>query len=228
MGSTRILDRRVMSAREAARQLGIPPTTLIHWLEGEERSGRFYPPVLRDEPTGDLDVTWGEVVEARYLRAYRQRNVSMQKIRPFVASLRREFGVPYPLAHFKPFVDNRRRFLLEVQEELALPPALRMVYQVSDNQLVLDHRVVDFLDRVDFSQVGDQEAQRIHPLGRKSPVVIDPLLSSGAATVQGIRTEVLAELADAQVPVEDIADDFNLPVSVVKAALAFEWQPEAA
>ncbi|GII86691.1 hypothetical protein Ssi03_46810 [Sphaerisporangium siamense] len=228
MSDIQVLARRVMSVREAARQLRIPPTTLLHWLEGEERQGRFYPPVLREQPTGATDVTWGEIVEARYLRAYRQRNVSMQKLRPFIALLRSEFGVPYPLAHFKPFVDNRRRFLLEVQDRLHIPGSLRMVYQVDDDQLVLDHRVVDFLDRVDFNETGEREAQRIHPLGRSNPVVIDPLLSSAAATVQGVRTEVLAELADAQVPVEEIADDFDLPVAAVKAALAFEWSADAA
>ncbi|WP_203982411.1 DUF433 domain-containing protein [Sphaerisporangium rufum] len=201
---------------------------MIHWLEGEERQGRFHPPVLREEPTGSHDVTWGEMVEARYLRAYRGRNVSMQRLRPLIAGLRREFGVPYPLAHFTPFVDSRHRFLLEIQDRLDIPAGLRMVYQVGDGQLVLDNRVLDFLDQIDFSETADREARRIHPLGRNSPVVIDPLLSSGAATVQGVRTEILAELADAQVPVEEIAEDFQLPISAVKAALAWEWQPDAA
>lgn len=61
MGSVELLDRRVMTAHEAARQLDIPVTTLIRWLEGEQRRDNWYPPVLREEPTGQLDVTWGEV-----------------------------------------------------------------------------------------------------------------------------------------------------------------------
>jgi uncharacterized protein (DUF433 family) len=212
-----------MNAREAARQLRIPSTTLIHWLEGENRNGKWYPPVLREEPTGSQEITWGEMVEARYLRAYRQKNVSMQRLRPFIGLLRAEFGVPYPLAHFKPFIDSRRRFLLEAQQELQLPAGLRMVYEVEGEQLVFDPRVMDFLERVDFDEAGDQSAQRIHPDGLNSPVVIDPGLSSGASTVHGIRTEILAELADAQTPVEEIAEEFDLPVAVVKAALAHEW-----
>ena len=75
VGELRVLDRKVLSAREAARQLSIPPTTLINWLEGGERQGVRYDPVLRPEPTGSRDMTWGEVVEARYLRGYRQKNV---------------------------------------------------------------------------------------------------------------------------------------------------------
>lgn len=64
-----ILERPVTTVSEAARQLGIPPTTLRYWLEGTERDGRQYEPVLRAAPTGSPDVTWGEMVEARYLRA---------------------------------------------------------------------------------------------------------------------------------------------------------------
>lgn len=225
MSSVGILDRRVMGVREAARQLHIPASTLIYWLEGAERQGTSYDPILREEAAGHSDITWGEMVEARYLRAYRRKQVPMQRLRPFIATLRREFGAPYPLAHFKPFVNENRRLLLEAQESAGLPDALRVVYEVSSGQMILDSRVVEFLERVDFSDT--YEAERMYPAGRQSPVVMDPRKSSGAAVVRGIRTEVLAELADADVPVDEIAEDFNLPVGVVKAALAYEWSAAA-
>lgn len=160
MGSVELLDRRVMTAQEAARQLGIPATTLIRWLEGEHRGGKWYAPVLRDEPTGAGDMSWGEIVEARYLRAYRAKNVPMQRLRPFISDMRQRFGVPYPLAHFKPFAGGRR-LLLEVQEHLHLPENLRAVYEVSTGQLILDPRVTGFLDRVEFAETEDEEAIQI-------------------------------------------------------------------
>jgi hypothetical protein len=52
MAQPHILSMPVMASREAARQLRIPPSTLAHWLEGGERGGRWYEPVLRPEPTG--------------------------------------------------------------------------------------------------------------------------------------------------------------------------------
>lgn len=223
VGDVRILDRRIMTVREAARQLRIPETTLTHWLLGGKRRGTWYEPVLREEPGGGSIITWGEMVEAQYLRAYRHKNVPMQKLRPFIRQLRREFGVPYPLAHFKPYVDTRKRFLLDLQNEEKLPPSLAMVYEVSTGQLVFNPMVLRFVEQVDFSETEQQEAQRIHPAGRTSPIVIDPRLSSGAATVRGVRTEVLAELADAQVPVEEIAEEYGLPLEDVKAAVAYEW-----
>jgi uncharacterized protein (DUF433 family) len=214
-----------MTAHEAARQLGIPATTLIRWLEGEHRGGKWYPPVLREDPTGQPDVSWGEVVEARYLRAYRAKNVPMQRLRPFISEMRQRFEVPYPLAHFKPFAGGRR-LMLEVQEHRHLPEALRAVYEVSTGQLILDPRAAGFLERVDFADSDDQEALRIRPAGKDSPVVIDPMISSGASTVRGTRTEILAEQAGAGTSIDEIAEEFAMPVELVKAALSYEWSAE--
>lgn len=225
-----VLDANVMAAREAAKQLRIPPTTLMHWLEGGERRGNWYQPVLREAPTGSSDITWGEMVEARYLRAYRRSmRISMQRLRPFVSALRQEFGVPYPLAHFKPWVDANRRLVLELQSAAQVPPDLRLIFEVDNGQMILNPLLQeDFLARVDFADFGDQAAQRIRPQGKRSPVVLDPRISSAASTVHGVRTEVIAEQVNAGSAVEDVADDFGLPVPVVRAALAWEWEDTSA
>lgn len=106
---------------------------------------------------------------------------------------------------------------------------MQMVYEYRSGQLVLDPRVLDFLDRVDFDEGVEEERVvcRLYPHGKQSPVVIDPKLSSGSATVRGIRTEVLVEQANAQTPVEEIAADFGLPEEDVKAAIAYEWSSAA-
>jgi uncharacterized protein (DUF433 family) len=225
--SVSLLAQPVMTAREAARQLRIPPSTVVHWLEGGTRRGKWYPPILRDDPLGYTDITWGEVVEARYLRAYRKQRVSMQQLRPFIRALRDEFGVPYPLAHYKPFIGEGRRLIADIQERLDLPTDLRVVYEVTTGQQILNAAVLEFLDRVDFAPRGDREALRLLPAGKESPVVMDPRFSSAASTVEGVRTEVLAELHDAGVPPEGIAADFGLPLSLVRAAISWEWAAAA-
>ncbi len=103
-----------------------------------------------------------------------------------------------------------------------------MVYEVSTGQLILDARVTGFLDRVDFADTELGEAIRIRRAGKESPVVIDPLISSGASTVRGTRTEILAEQAGAGTPVDEIAADFGMPIELVKAALSYEWSTELA
>lgn len=229
-GDVVLLDAPVMTAREAARQLRMPPATLQHWLEGGLRGGRRYEPVLRPEPLGVNTITWGEMVEARYLRSYRSDlRVSMQRLRPFIALLRKEFGVPFPLAHFRPFIDTNRRMILEIQTASDVPEDLWIVYEVKTGQTILNPLLEsDYLARVDFADSGSRAAERIRPLGKTSPVVIDPSRSSGASTVAGVRTEVLSEQAQTGATLDEIADDFDLPVAAVKAALAWEWEEEAA
>lgn len=112
-----VLDREVYSMSQAARLLGIQPATLRRWIDGYTRSGITYAPVIRPEQTGNDSVTWGEFVEAGYLRECSVRHrVSLQQLRPVVQMLRGRLGVPYPLAHAKPYVANRD-LVLEVQEE---------------------------------------------------------------------------------------------------------------
>ena len=220
--SVSVLDRPVMSAREAARQLRVPPRTLLSWLQGTTREGTWYAPILRDEPTGDDNMTWGEIVEARYLRAYRTKSVPMWDLRTFVAELRQEFGIPYPLAHNKPWIGPGRRLMRQVQERVDLPQSLWAVWvEATTGQIILSFSANEFWERVDFSEEG--EAIQLRPAGRESPVVMRPTLASGAATVRGIRTEVLVEQANADVPVEEIAEDFGLRPEDVKAALSYEW-----
>lgn len=223
----RVLDVPVMTAREAARQLGMPSTTLGTWLEGRRTSRTAYEPVLRPEPLGHYDMTWGEFVEAGYLRAYRSK-VSLQRLRPFIKALRDSFGVPYPLAHFKPFVGQNRELLLQLQQDTDVPDDLWLVMKGRHGQLVLNPVVEqDYLQLVDFADVGLGEAQRVHPMGKSHPVVFDPRHSSGAASVKGIRCDALVERLDAGEPVDEVALEFDLGEADVRAAAAFMWRTAA-
>ena len=224
-----MLDVPVMPAREAARQLHIPPTTLLYWLEGHRKGPRFYEPVLRAEPLGHADMTWGEVVEAQYLRAYRAK-VPMQRLRPFIMAMRENFGVPYPLAHYRPFLMENRDLVVRLQDEADLPDELLLLVQGRrPGQYMINSVVnVEYLDRVDFARDGRLEALRLHPAGKASPVVLDPELSSGAATVRGIRAEVLAEQVSAGDSPEDVADEFQISEEDVKAACSYQWRSSSA
>jgi len=218
-----VLDLPVMPMPEAARQLRIPPSTLQHWLEGGDRRGIFYAPILRAEPRGTLAMTWGEVVEARYLRSYRSRT-SMQRLRPFISTMREQFGVPYPLAHFKPFIAGNRELVFQLQQRAEVPDELWLVLRGNSGQYRLNPLLVgDYVSRVDFADEGVQEAERIRPLGKERAVVIDPRVTSGAATVRGVRTAILAERERAGAPVDELADEFDLPEGDVRDGLAYEW-----
>jgi uncharacterized protein (DUF433 family) len=216
-----ILDRELYTTSEAARLLQVAPSTLQWWLDGRGQ----YPPVIRERATGSSIVTWGEFVEAKYLREYRRtERVPLWRLRGFIDRLRQDFQVPYPLAHFTPFVGEGRRLVIRAQEDVKLPARLWTFIAVPSGEVMLAGPANEFLTRVEFAKEGSREAERIRPLGRKSPIVIDPERSSGIPTVRGIRTEAIAELVAAGELPEDIAEDFNLPVKLVKAAVAYEWR----
>jgi len=221
--ATSDLDRELYPVAEAARLLRVPQSTLRWWLEGRAVRGKQYPPVIREEATGSGLVTWGEFVEAGYLKEYRSRSVPLPELRRFIDELRRELHVRYPLAHLQPYVSAHRRLVLELQKTAGLPPEFGLVLEVTSGQLLLGRAAESFIEHVEFSEEGDNSAVRVFPAGKESPVVIDPRRSFGAPSIRGIRTEALAELIDAGEPPEGVAEDFDLPVELVKAAVAYEW-----
>jgi hypothetical protein len=68
---------------------------------------------------------------------------------------------------------------------------------VVDGQQMLTPAAEPFLERVEFADDDPQWAQRLYPAGKALSLVIDPAFNFGAPTVDGISTEVLAEMVDA-------------------------------
>lgn len=217
-----ILERPVYGVSEAAGLLGLRPDRARAWLDGYERSGVRYPPVIREEPTGDDLVTWGEFVELGYLREYRRKGVPLQRLRPVIDELRREFTTPYPLATARPYILGKE-LVLEVQERHDLPTPIAIVVR-SGQQVLLADAAKQFFKKVEFDPSSSGAIQRIRPAGPASPVVIDPLVRFGRPAVSGVSTDRLWELADAGESIEEIAAGYDLPEDEVRAAVAYEEQ----
>lgn len=221
-GVVAALERPVYGMSQAARLLGLRTDGLRRWIDGYERAGRRYPPVIREERTHVDTVTWGEFVEAGYLREYRAKQVSLQYLRPVIGMLRRELGVRYPLATLKPYTSGRR-LALEIQQTVGLDPALGIVVLGRDGEPRLTDEATAFLEKVEFHDGSDEGARRLFPLGRTVPVVLDPDRGFGEPTVpRGVRTEVLAELVAAGDSVDRVAEVYELPTEDVEAALRYE------
>ena len=216
-----LLNRPLYEYTQASRLLGVPPSTLLWWLEGREPR---HAPVLRQQSTGSKVMTWGEFVEARYLAAYRRRDVPLQQIRRFIAVLREETGAEFPLAMERPWIGSGKRLLLTASEQSDLDPEFRPLYVPVTGQLLLTPAAQAFLDVVEFSpgDGADGVVHRLRPAGQKSPVVIDPNLRAGLASVGGISTVALKELVDAGESIESVAEDFDLGLDETIAALEFE------
>lgn len=217
-----ILERPVYGVVEAAGLLGLRPDRTRAWLDGYQRAGVRYPPVIRSEPTSDDVVTWGEFVELGYLREYRRKGVPLQRLRPVIDELRDEFDTPYPLATARPYVLGKD-LVLEVQERHDLPVPIAIVIR-SGQQVLLAEEANRFFKKVQFDPPERGDVRRIYPAGQASPVVIDPLVRFGRPSVEGVATDRLWELFDAGESVDEIAAGYDLPREHVRAAIAYEEQ----
>ena len=213
-----LLDRAIYSYADVDRLVGVRSGTARRWLEGYERLGRFYDPVLRVEPSGSDSVTWGEMIEARLLAEFRDRGVPVQRMRPAILRLREEFG-PYPLAHAGPFLDVAGRELVQVvQEQVGLERAFSLVV-VRDGQYLLTDAAERFRSAIDYDGL---VARRLRPDPRTPGVIMDPLRAFGQPAVRNVRTDALAEDFRAGSSREQLADLYDLTLDQVDEAIRFE------
>jgi uncharacterized protein (DUF433 family) len=213
-----LLDRAIYSYADVDRLVGLHAGTARRWLEGYEREGRFYDPVLRPGRTGGDEVTWGEMVEARMLAEFRSRAVPVQRLRPAIVELRSEFG-PYPLAQARPFLDVEGRELVRVvQEQVGLERQLQLVV-VRNGQLVLADSTERFSTAVEYI---DNVVGLLKPSPRTPAVVMDPDRSFGQPVVRNVRTESLAEDFRAGGGREELAELYDLTPGQIDDAIRFE------
>jgi uncharacterized protein (DUF433 family) len=218
-----VLDSELYTVADAARLLRLPTRTLKNWLEGNTMRGERYPPVIRADGGGGDLLTWGEFVEAAFLTEYRRvRDVPLQHLRPVIDDLRERYGVPYPLAHYRPYVADRELVISLPEAASGSTNGAPLVVH-RKGQLVLGAAVDAFLDKVEFE---DGIARRLRPDGKESPVTIDPEVAFGIPVVRAVRTEVLHELFDAGDSVDFIAETYELPKTAVEAAIRFETRRE--
>jgi len=213
-----LLDRAIYSYSDVDRLVGLHAGTSRRWLEGYERAGRFYEPVLRERATSGDVVTWGEMVEARFLAEFRSKKVPVQRLRPAIVRLRGEFG-PYPLAHARPFLDVEGKELVRVvQDQVGLERPLQLVV-VRSGQTMLAEATERFNAVVEYE--GDIVG-RLRPDPRTPEVMMDPTRSFGQPAIRNVRTDALAEDYRAGTSREEIADLYDLTVAQVDEAIRFE------
>ena len=215
-----ILERPAYGLSEAAGYLGLRRERARAWLDGYERNGMRYPPVIRAEPTGGDIVAWGEFVELGYLREYRRKGIPLQQLRPVIDALRRELSTPYPLATAHPYIMGRE-LVWELQQQQGLHPAIAIVVRTGQT-VALSAEADRFVKKVEFNPDQLGGVCRMRPAGPASPVVIDPLVRFGRPTVAGVATERLWELHDAGEPLPHIADSYEIAEELVRAGVSYE------
>lgn len=220
---------------------GVSKGTARRWLKGYKYS--YYPPqffgdpyiylphvlseeVRRQPPVGGAALKFNaasfmDLVEVLVISGLRSKGFSTRTVRQINEYCQLALWKPRPLVTETFKVQGKDVFV-----QMSESPHLLNVSKQQGMQAWED-ALDPFLESVDFEQ---ELAHRWWPLGRNYPIVIDPDYGYGFPTVlkTGVRTEIVAERARMEESVEEIAYDFDLTETEVKAALEYEKTPLAA
>lgn len=107
----------ILTARETARYLGMPESTLDVWLVDRRQQPLVH--AVRPERRGWPRVPFVGVVEAYVLRALRDLQMPINDIRRAAELIRDEFKDPYALAHRRIASDGVALFVRMADESFA-------------------------------------------------------------------------------------------------------------
>lgn len=222
MSVASMLDREVYVYAEVDRLIGLAGGTAKRWINGYERSGKVYDPILRVSARDTQWVTWGEFVEARMLAEYRNRNkVPIARQREAIERLRAMFNLRYPLAHLRPFMSTFDHDLTMTGPEVGLPDT---EISIRTGQALLgDARWLAEAATLSHDDLEDAVIVEL-PADKEFPgIVINPTRYSGQPTFVGRRVSpvTIAGMANNGERPEDLAADFGLSLQQVRDAVAY-------
>jgi uncharacterized protein (DUF433 family) len=219
MPVTSMLDREVYLYAEVDRLIGLSAGTARRWINGYERSGKVYEPILRVAPRDTEWATWGEFVETRILAEYRDENIPTARLRGAIDGLRRLYGIDYPLAHLRPYLAVHERDLTISGEEVGLSEDELVV---RTGQHLLGGASWNLIVQASLAQdeTGEKIVTELRPDLEFPDIVISPDRYSGQPTFVGRRVSVatIAGMAKAGERPEDLAADYGLSLEQVQAA----------
>jgi uncharacterized protein (DUF433 family) len=223
-----MLGSGIYTPAEAAALLRQRPRTVRRWAFGYAREralGRVaHPPLIATrlpELEGSRALTFVELVELLYVRAFNEAGVSWPAIRSASRTASRLFHSDHPFALRRFYVDPAGVYAAIGEED----GSESLVHLAGHGQHSMTQLVRPYLAQLEFDAC--DVASRWWPLGKSGGVVIDPHRSFGAPVVEeaGIRTRVLSDAAEAERgerSVERVAWMYEVEPRHVDAALGFE------
>ena len=211
---------------EASRLLRIPPSTLRRWIEGYsfplDRWSKSHKPALvapalpRYGKT--LTLTFLDLVQLRVVKALRDEDIALQRIRMAAEEAVELFETSHPFASVRFKTDGRRLFA-------EAPGDAGLVELKRPSQGALREVLEDSLREISYATTTGL-ANRWYVAGRDGGVVIDPRISFGAPVVENanVPTHIIRDQARVTPDEHRLASWFALEVGQVRNALRYEDQ----
>ncbi len=221
--------RRLYTVPEAARLVGMSPSTLGTWAHGyqRQRGGRTVVsqgPVITslDRSVGDQrSIPFVGLVEATVVQAFRQTGLPMQRIRRALEVLADQGELDHALASRQLYSDGAE--ILYDYANSADDKQLGLLTIVHSGQRVFHDVIKQYLERISFA--GTWANELIVPVTKRELLRVlpevesgDPIFMHGGAPLSAVRTRFLAGE-----PVESISRDYGVPADDIEEALRAIW-----
>lgn len=231
------LGRGVYSAPEALRLLNfhrsdgeparpISRQTVHRWLHGyvfeSTGSRRHSAPLWKPDyanDNGELEISFRDLIELRFVKAFRDFGLSMRTIRQCFESAVAEVDDARPFSTQKFRTDGRTIFL-----DITRDVKEGELVDLRSRQAVFREVVAPSLRDLEFEA---DVVARWYPLGeRRRSIVIDPARSFGRPVVSttGVPTMVLAGAVRVEGSEERVARLYEVPLQDVRDAVTFEMR----
>jgi len=205
----RRLNLPMYQVKEAARYAGVSPQTILNWQSGTS--------TVAEREKG-VALSYLQLIEVAVVAAMRDAGISLNTIRAARNYIAQRLTSEYPFAQYR-FMTDGKHILMEFSTFDKTKSKDKLIVVSKNGQLgwkeILENRLREF-------EYKNGLAIRWKLGGENSPIIIDPQISFGAPVVKGTPTWAVKGRFDSGESIEDIADDFSLPLSDVKKALEFE------
>jgi uncharacterized protein (DUF433 family) len=199
---------------DAARYARVSAKTVAAW---HAVGGRKAVTLSRKEKRASL--SYMQLIEVAVVAAFREAGLPLSRIRESREYVSKTLKSEFPFAEYR-FKKEGKHLLLDYEQVEGEKGKGKYLDTTAGGQLAWEQFVGRRLQEFAYENGGI--AIRWHVAGPKSPVVIDPRISFGAPTVEGVPTWVIKGRWEAGESIADIAEDFELKKLDVRRALKFE------
>lgn len=219
---SRLSARPLYIVSDVARLTKASDNQVRHWLKGYSMKGDQYEPFLQapaEKSRDKLALSFDNLIEVALVTALRAKHLSIQAIRRAHEQAEKEFG-PYPFARRDVFVSGKE--ILMTGPEYVKGQSEHLTTLTKGGQRAWERVLEDYLVKIIWEDGWPVEWHA------REFVSLNPEVTFGLPSVNGIRTEIIKSRFLADESLAFIADDFGLTIPQVEGALRYELDLEQA
>ena len=206
---------------EAAQLAQTTYQNISRWFQGYSAPGHQMRPFLPSDGSGLL--SYLQLVEVAFVATFRKQGVKLDALRQAHEYCVKTLNSEYPFAELRFKTDGVHLFHIYVEFEDG--PLQReeplLIATDAGGQMAWGEAVAERINQFEYEH---GLAMRWHPRGPDSVILVDPRIAFGAPTIAdtGVPTWVIKDRFAAGETLQEIEDDFDVPLAQLREALTFE------